>query len=766
MKRLLQESEEEIMVTLGSSSRLSPDKAKAETLCGIKSKSSGPAGTLPEDSFLPPHCGPVASAIGGDTDGGLAQHCSFGQQASSQLPLGSTACVSGSASQDLSSASITRSCPEPSERDQAKPLLSRGLGQGCRHEQQEPLGDVVDYIIRELQGISRLQTEIAELRQHLSQVRGSVDEVSSCVDSVLSEIEGLHVGSSSLAKGCVGGKAQEPHVDRPSEEAILYLYGLPEQDGENTMELAHNFLAKHMCVNGMQCNRFIKEAYRAGRAPAPRPTVVKLAHLEHRDLILQKSILLQSLGVRITTREEPSQPPCSKNPPEESLSSLEQQLQHRNLNSLHLDQPVFQVETGDRGPITGAHQMRAQNQHREPQTPEQQGLCFPPKNDLAKPSNESKQGGEVRGTLGNPQVLRGSCSELTGREASLSTLHQCEEPSLVLISKEEDSGKSQVFKQCNQGLEVYKTAKTENNCSDKSETGSCLSLSGLLKTEDKLLACEPGLDILSAKQLEDLLTDKSRRFATLSCDSLMEEISIGPETFNDMVHIDLNEEEEHSAQVLKDVLEKSSRLGGSQEDEDVEIKFYTSKLGRAIDHFRSALQGVFQKLENSGSITPEDLESIESGSQSENSDRLLGTVSSGGAQDFSLGSPGSQGSESILSVVSGGVGISAQGDQTSQDPSNSSLASSNLPLAYSSPGFALAPCLGSETCSRPESPKQGRLSLEQVCTETIYLNRCISNFKDVLREKRLRQKKLIHELVQKTDHLSVEDTYPGISSLW
>nr|XP_020736117.1 protein unc-13 homolog B isoform X1 [Odocoileus virginianus texanus]XP_020736118.1 protein unc-13 homolog B isoform X1 [Odocoileus virginianus texanus] len=757
MKRLLQESEEEIMVTLGSSSRLSPDKAKAETVCGIKSKSSGPAGTLPEDSFLPPHCGPVASAIGRDTDGGLAQRCSFGQQASGQLPLGSTACVSGSASQDLSSASITTSCPEPSERDQAKPLLSRGLGQGCRHEQQEPLGDVVDYIIRELQGISRLQTEIAELRQHLSQVRGSVDEVSSCVDSVLSEIEGLHVGSSSLAKGCGGGKAQEPHVDRPSEEAILYLYGLPEQDGENTMELAHNFLAKHMCVNGMQCNRFIKEAYRAGRSPAPRPTVVKLAHLEHRDLILQKSILLQSLGVRIATREEPSQPPCSKNPPKESLSSLEQQLQHHNLNSLHLDKPVFPVETGDRGPITGAHLMRVQNQHREPQSPEQQGLCFPPKNDLAKPSNESKPGGEVRGTSGNPQVLRSSCNELTGREASLSTLHQCEEPSLVLISKEEDSGKSQVFKQCNLGP---KAAKLENNHSDKSETGSCLSLSELLKAEDQLLACEAGLGILSSKQLEDLLTDKSRRFATLSCDSLMEEISIGPETFSDMVHIDLNEEEEHAAQVLKDVLEKSSRLGDLQEDEDVEIKFYTSKLGRAIDHFRSALQGVFQKLENSGSITPEDLESIESGSQSENSDRLLGTVSSRGAQDFSLGSPGSQGSESILSVVSGGVGISAQGDQASQDPSNSSPASSNLPLAYSSPGFALAPCLGSETCSRPESPKQGRLSLEQMCTETIYLNRCISNFKDVLREKRLRQKKLIHELEQKTDHLSVEDTHP------
>nr|XP_031305821.1 protein unc-13 homolog B isoform X2 [Camelus dromedarius] len=762
MKRLLQESEEEIMVTLGPSSRLSPDKAKAETVCGIKSQSSGPAGSLPEDSSLPAQCGSVASAIGGDGDGVLAQYCSFGQQASSQLPLGSTAAgVSGSRSQDVSSANITTSCQEPSERNQAKPLSSRGPGQGCSREQREPLGDVVDYIIRELQGISRLQTEIAELQQHLSQVRGSVDEVSSCVDSVLSEIEGLQVGSSTLAKVCVRGKAQEPHVDRPSEEAILYLYGLPEQDGENTMELVHSFLAKHLCVNGLQCSRYIKEAYRAGKAPAPRPTVVKLAHLEHRDLILQKSILLQSLGVRIATREEPSRPQCCKNPQKEPLSFLQQQLQDRNLNSLNLDEPVFQVETGDRGPIIGACQMRAQNQHGELQTPEQQGLCFPPKNSLAKPSDESKPGGEVKGRSEIPQVISGTCDELTGREASLSTLHPFEEPSSVLISKEEDSGKSQVFKQCIQGLETYKVAKIENNCSESSEADSCLSLSGLLKTEDKLLACEARLDILSSKQLEDLLTDKSRRFATLSCDSMMEEIIIGPETFGDMVHIDLNEEEERAAQVLKDVFEKSScSLGGSQEDEDVEIKFYRSKLGRAIHHFRSALQGVFQKLDNSGSITPEDLESIESGSQSENSDRLLGTVSSGGAQDFSVESPGSQGSESLLSVVSGGVGISAQGDQTSQDPSNSSLASNNLPLAYSSPGFALAPCLGSETCSRPESPNQGKISLEQVCAETIYLNKCINNLKNVLREKRLRQKKLLHELVQKTNHLSVEDMHP------
>ncbi|KAM5328366.1 protein unc-13 homolog B isoform 1-T1 [Glossophaga mutica] len=756
MKRLLQESEEEIMVTLGSSSRLSPDKAKAETVCGIKSKSSGPAGSLPEDSSLPPCCGSTASAIDGDRDGDLAQHCSFGQEAGCLVPLGSTACASGSGSQDLSSASITTSCQEPSERSQTKPLLSRG--QGWSLEQREPVGDVVDYIIRELRGISRLQTEIAELQQHLSQVRGSVDEVSSCVDSVLSEIEGLQVGSSSLAKVCVREKVQEPHVDTISEEAILYLYGLPEQDGENTMELVHSFLAKHLCVNGMQCNRYIKEAYRAGRAQAPRPTVVKLAHLEHRDFILQKSILLQNVGVRIAIREEPAESQCYKNSPKESLSFLQQQLQDHNSSSLIPSKPVLQTETGES--ITGAYQVRVQNQHREPLTPEQQGLCFPLKNNLAKPSDSSKPRDEVNGPSETFQVISGS-SELTGREASLSALHQFEEPSLVLIPKEENAGKSQVFKQCCQGLEAYEEAKRENNYSDKSEASSCLSLSGLLKTEENLLACEAGLDILNSKQLEDLLTDKTRRFAALSCDNMMEEIIIRPETFGDMVHIDLNEEEERAARVLKDVFEKSSCVGGSQEDEDIEIKFYTSKLGRAIHHFRSALQGVFQKLENGASISPEDPESNESCSQSESSDRL-GTVSSGGAQDLPVESPESQGSESLLSVVSGRVGAT-QGDPASQGPSNSSLASHNSPLAYSLPGLILAPDQGldNETCPRPESPTQGRLSLEQVCAETIYLNRCISNFKNVLREKRLRQKKLLRELVQKANHLSVEDMHPG-----
>ncbi|XP_030741196.1 protein unc-13 homolog B isoform X2 [Echinops telfairi] len=754
MKRLLQESEEEIMVTLAPSPRLSPDKAKEEPMYGIKNKSLGPAGSLPEDSALCTSCASVPSAIERNRNGDLAQHCSFGQQTNSQLD--STPCTSESASRDLSPTSMTMSCPEPSERSQTNSPLSTEPGQSHSHEQREPLGDVVEYIIRELQGISRLQMEIAELRQHLSQVWGSVDEVFSCVDSVLSEIEGLQGGSSSVVKVCAGEKTQEPRVEGHREEAILYLYGLPEQDGENTAELVEHFLAKHLCVNGIQCNRYIKEAHRAGRAPAPRPTVVKLAQLEHRDFILQRSILLQSVGVRIATRDEPSWPQDGEKALKESRSLLQAQLQDHHWDSLNQDEQIFQIETGATGPVTGAYQRRAQNQQREPQALEKQGLCLLPKNNLAKQSHMLKLGGDVEEASGTPQV-RGRCGAQTGREASRTTLHQLE-----ASSPEGACGKVQVLKLCSQGLEECDVAKRGNDRISTSEASSCPSLSGSLKTESvdtegKLLGLEAGLDVLSSKQLEDLLSEKSSTFATLSCDSMMEEILIGPDTFSDMVHIDLNEEEGHAAQVLKDVFDRSScALGGSQEDEDIEIKFHTSKLGKAIHQFRSALQGVFQKLENSGSISPEDLDSNESGSQSENSDRLLGTVSSGGAQECSAESPGSQGSGSLLSMPAGGVGLATQRDPFPQDPSSLSSASHNLPPAYSLPGFTLAPCLGNEACARPDYPRQGKLSLEQVCTETIYLNKCINNFKNVLREKRLRQKKLLHELVQKANHLSVE----------
>lgn len=56
---------------------------------------------------------------------------------------------------------------------------------------------IVEHILKELQGINKIQEEISDLRQYLNSVSGSVDEVSFCVDSVLMEIEGLYSASAS-----------------------------------------------------------------------------------------------------------------------------------------------------------------------------------------------------------------------------------------------------------------------------------------------------------------------------------------------------------------------------------------------------------------------------------------------------------------------------------------------------------------------------------------------------------------------------------------
>uniref|UniRef100_A0AAR2KE56 Unc-13 homolog B n=1 Tax=Pygocentrus nattereri TaxID=42514 RepID=A0AAR2KE56_PYGNA len=51
---------------------------------------------------------------------------------------------------------------------------------------------IVEHILKELQGINKIQEEISDLRQYLTSVSGSVDEVSCCVDAVLMEIEELY----------------------------------------------------------------------------------------------------------------------------------------------------------------------------------------------------------------------------------------------------------------------------------------------------------------------------------------------------------------------------------------------------------------------------------------------------------------------------------------------------------------------------------------------------------------------------------------------
>ncbi len=51
---------------------------------------------------------------------------------------------------------------------------------------------IVEHILKELQGINKIQEEISDLREYLTSVSGSVDEVSCCVDAVLLEIEELN----------------------------------------------------------------------------------------------------------------------------------------------------------------------------------------------------------------------------------------------------------------------------------------------------------------------------------------------------------------------------------------------------------------------------------------------------------------------------------------------------------------------------------------------------------------------------------------------
>ncbi|KAK1800897.1 hypothetical protein P4O66_005560 [Electrophorus voltai] len=51
---------------------------------------------------------------------------------------------------------------------------------------------IVEHILKELQGINKIQEEISDLRQYLMSVSGSVNEMSCCVDAVLMEIEELY----------------------------------------------------------------------------------------------------------------------------------------------------------------------------------------------------------------------------------------------------------------------------------------------------------------------------------------------------------------------------------------------------------------------------------------------------------------------------------------------------------------------------------------------------------------------------------------------
>ncbi|XP_076876489.1 protein unc-13 homolog B isoform X2 [Brachyhypopomus gauderio] len=100
---------------------------------------------------------------------------------------------------------------------------NKDLGEGGSKERSS--STIVEHILKELQGINKIQEEISDLRQYLVSVSGSVDEVSCCVDAVLMEIEELY------SAGAVG---------RPSPQRLMtHRRSLCRQKGVTAMK-RHN----------------------------------------------------------------------------------------------------------------------------------------------------------------------------------------------------------------------------------------------------------------------------------------------------------------------------------------------------------------------------------------------------------------------------------------------------------------------------------------------------------------------------------------------
>uniref|UniRef100_A0A9J8BPQ4 Unc-13 homolog B n=1 Tax=Cyprinus carpio carpio TaxID=630221 RepID=A0A9J8BPQ4_CYPCA len=95
---------------------------------------------------------------------------------------------------------------------------------------------IVDHILKELQGINKIQEEISDLRQYLTSVSGSVDEVSCCVDAVLLEIEELY------SVGAVENPSpQRVHQRNPGRENAVAL----PQSRNNSPVIKHRKLEKN-----------------------------------------------------------------------------------------------------------------------------------------------------------------------------------------------------------------------------------------------------------------------------------------------------------------------------------------------------------------------------------------------------------------------------------------------------------------------------------------------------------------------------------------
>uniref|UniRef100_A0A8C6JB96 Uncharacterized protein n=1 Tax=Melopsittacus undulatus TaxID=13146 RepID=A0A8C6JB96_MELUD len=620
--------------------------------------------------------------------------------------------------QDLSSLSVTMSWREVAERQDYYFQETPTTYKSRRRQSKDRSADVVDYIVKELQGISRIQTEIAELREHLTLIKGSVDEVSSCVDTVLSEIEGLQSGSTSKTQGT---HARESSKEVHKEEPVLYFYGIPEEDGENTLELICNFLSEYHCFNGIQYSKYIKDAYRSdigtGKPLTPRPAVVKLVSCEQRDFILQKSALLQSSGVRVATSEEQKHKSGQRGHKTDSVSS----------------QSGFKKNHRSSVDPDGGGHLRTDSCQVKNKSTSKKTQCVGERLDSVQKSTLTKKCDSVPENGKEAQPI--SCSEQPSDDSDVhQALHESlQNPQVSSLTKSSDGNNccssdssghaSQISASSNSSEHKLDTESITENCS------SLLDKDEGITTEEIEIDGDTPCKLTSVEKADIQREDVSSGVTTISYDHTTDEMADSSDSLKDMIQMDLNDQDP-TDQVFRDVLENSQYfLDHSRDNIDlVDMKFYTNKLGKAIHHFRSALQVVFHKLETSDS---EALLEDDSGLQMDDDNTLMLT-SSGmcGSSDNFAETPPSQSSESQAnttanSEASGQVQLvpSSLSSVPHEPPISSAMPSSECEIPS---GQRLPPEeLGGDVNSLPEPAKDCRpMSLDKVCAETIYLNKC------------------------------------------
>ncbi|NXQ00593.1 UN13C protein, partial [Vidua macroura] len=444
--------------------------------------------------------------------------------------------------QELSSLSITMSWRDAAERQGCFPKEKTIACKSRTRQSRDRSADVVDYIVKELQGISRIQTEIAELRQHLTLIKGSVDEVSSCVDTVLSEIEGLQGGSSGKTQGT---HVREPRRDVQKEEPVLYFYGIPEKDGENTVELICSFLSEYHCFNGIQCSKYIKDAYRSdigtGKPLMPRPAVVKLVSCEQRDFILQKSILLENSGVRVATNEEQKRQNGQRGQKPDSVSS-QSGFKKNNHNLLN---PDGAQRTDAIGHLqTDSYQVKYKSTSRKAE-------CAGERLDSVQKSALTKKDALILEAGKEAQTI--SCSEQPSDNRDICQV--LAEPPQVTNSPKGDGNHCCSSDSLGHASQM---CASSNGSDQRLDTKSITENSSLLEkdeginTEEIETDCDNSCKFTNAEKGDVQREDVSSGVTTISYDHTTDEMADSSDSLKDMIQMDLNDQDP-TDQVFRDV---------------------------------------------------------------------------------------------------------------------------------------------------------------------------------------------------------------------